>query len=144
MLFRSQHKNPEPGIAGKVNHQLVGMSWAPRGPPREARVLDANVDLNVLRQHATNAPILSLPSGDVVFMSPTGARLLMLNTDGRVLQLASFQESQLKYAPVACAGENGTRWAVALGPMVKVFEQLAPDALPFEVHQESLDSDWFP
>ncbi|MFZ5483681.1 MAG: hypothetical protein ACOZB0_05555 [Pseudomonadota bacterium] len=142
-LFENQHKNPEPGIPGKVDHQFVRKRWVPREPPREARVLDASVDLNVLRQHATRAPILSLPSGDVLFMSPKGARLLMLNPDGRVLHLASFPEILLKYAPVACAGENGTRWVVALGPVVKQFERLAPDTLPLEVDQENLDNTWF-
>ena len=145
-FFKNQHKNPEPGIPGKVDLQFVGMSWVPRNPQeaQEALVLDASVDLNVLRQHANNTPILSLPSGDVVFMSPTGARLLMLNPKGRVLQLASFHEPLLKYAPVACASENSKLWVVALGPVVKVFEWLAPDALPFEVGQEILDNAWFP
>lgn len=143
-VFEHQHKNSETGTPGKVDHEYIRKNNGPRNPQREAQVLEANVNRSELRQHADAAPILGLPSGEVVFMSPTGARLLMFNADGRVLQLASFQESLLKYAPVACAGENGTRWAVALGPVVKVFERPAPDALPFEVRQDSLDNAWFP
>jgi len=142
--FRNQHKNPEPGIPGRVDSQLVGKGGKPRYPPHEAQVLDADVNLNELRQHATDTPILRLTSGNTVFMSPTGARLLMLNPDGRVLQLASFHESLLKYAPVACTNESGSLWVVALGPVAKLFERPAPEALPLEVNQEILDNAWFP
>lgn len=142
-LFENQHKNPEPGIPGKVDHQFVRKSWVPQDP-QEALVLDASVDIKVLRESAGKAPILGLPSGDVVFMSPTGARLLMLKPDGRVLQLASFPEPLLKYAPVACANESGSLWVVALGPVAKLFERPAPEALPLEVNQEILNNAWFP
>lgn len=142
-MFQNQHKSPEPGVPGRVYHALIGNHSA-RQDPREAQVLDASVDLNAFRQHASNAPILHLPSGDVVFISPTGDRILMLDANGLVLQLARLPEPHLKYPPVACASENGTRWAVALGPAVKVFEWRASDVLPLEVNQGHLNSAWFP
>lgn len=44
----------------------------------------------------------------------------MLNVNGLVLQLASSLDLYLKYPLLACSSENGTRWAVTLGPSGKV------------------------
>lgn len=142
--FEYQHENPVPGPPWKVERYIIGGTDDFQTAPRAAIELGASVDLPALRQHAGNAPILRLSSGDVVFMSPTGARLLMLNPDGRVLQLGSFHEPLLRNPTMTCVNADGMRWAVALGPVVKVFRRFAPEALPHEVHQESLDYAWFP
>lgn len=144
VVFENQQVNPKPGIAGARHIQRISLTPEPHDTPRQTRALDTAVDLKALRQHVRAAPILQLPSGDIVSMSPAGAQLLMLAPDGRLFHLASFHEPLLKHATVACASDGGSNWTVALGPVAILFERGAPDAPPRELRQYVLDAAWFP
>lgn len=144
LLFDNQHRNPEPGLPGKLERTVFHLPHAPRKPLQHAQELTDPQGRTEWQQKVQEAPLLRLPEGNVVFLSTTGDRVLMLNPSGQVLELAALGERSANYPGVACSNRSGTRFAVAKGTVVMVFALAAPDAPPVLHHESSLNQDWFP
>lgn len=67
VMSQDQQEISKPCVLGELDHAFIRNQTA-RQDPREAPMLDARVDLNAFRQHASNDPILHPSFGDVVFI----------------------------------------------------------------------------